>query len=174
MGILGLATALGPASAVFVMLHSLNHSLTKSMLFLTSGNILSLAGSKSMERVRGLLHSWPVTGLIWSAGLLAIGGAPPFGLFLSEFNILGMAINDHRYIVTFLYLLFLTIAFIALIKTMLSMSFGPIAEPVLEVNKKARVFPLVILLITIILLGVYIPDWLAELLRNAAKPLGGA
>jgi hydrogenase-4 component F len=173
MGILGLATALGPAAAVYVMLHSLNHSLTKSMLFLTSGNILSLVGSKSMDRVRGLLHSWPVTGLVWSAGLLAIGGAPPFGLFISEFNILGIAISGQRYFVTFLYLLFLTIAFIALIKTMLNMSFGPVAEPVLAVHKRARVFPIVVLLIMIILLGIYIPDWLYELIRNAAKPLGG-
>ncbi len=174
MGILSLATALGPAAAVFVMLHSLNHSLTKSMLFITSGNILSLAGSKAMERVRGLLRSWPATGILWSAGLLAIGGAPPFGLFISEFSILGIAMNGRRYVVTVLYLLFLTMAFIALIKTMLNMSFGPVAEPVLDVHKKARVYPIVLLLIMILLLGLYIPDWLYELIRNAARPLGGA
>ena len=62
MGILFLGTALGPAGLFAALLHSAAHSLAKASLFLTSGNILHLYGTKKDREVRGLLRREPRTG----------------------------------------------------------------------------------------------------------------
>ena len=45
------------------MLHAVNHSLTKAMLFLVAGNILAVYRSKSTADVRGVLRVLPVSGV---------------------------------------------------------------------------------------------------------------
>ena len=78
MGILALGIGIGGAATFGAMLHTVNHSLTKAMLFLAAGNIMALYRTKSTTRVRGLLQTLPVTGVLWLAGFLAIVGSPPF------------------------------------------------------------------------------------------------
>ena len=68
------------------MLHAVNHSLTKAMLFLAAGN-RSHFHTKSTLEARGLVRALPVTALVWIAGLLAITGFPR-SPFLSELMIL--------------------------------------------------------------------------------------
>ena len=53
MGILALGVGLGGAGAFGAMLHAVNHSLTKAMLFLVAGNILAAYRTKSIAEVRG-------------------------------------------------------------------------------------------------------------------------
>ena len=67
------------------MLHLLNHTLAKSMMFFLSGRILDRYGTTEIGGVSGLLAAMPWTGGLFAAGMLALVGLPPFGLFLSEF-----------------------------------------------------------------------------------------
>ena len=57
MGILSLGIGIGGAATFGAMLHAVNHSLTKAMLFLAAGNILALYRTKSTTRVRGVLRT---------------------------------------------------------------------------------------------------------------------
>ena len=66
------------------------------MLFLAAGNILALYRTKSTTRVRGVLRTLPITGVLWLAGFLAIVGSPPFGPFLSELTILKGVLDAGR------------------------------------------------------------------------------
>ncbi len=74
-----------------VLLHTLNHSLYKVLLFFTAGNIYQQTHTRDMEKLGGLLKSMPQTGLFFLLGGIAISGLPPFNGFISEFLLyLGM------------------------------------------------------------------------------------
>ncbi len=85
MGLLALGAAAGiPLAIAAVLLHILGHGLTKSVLFLSSGEILAVEGTSEIAGVRALLARRPALGGIFGVGLLALVGLPPFSLFTSE------------------------------------------------------------------------------------------
>lgn len=89
MGLLALGTAAGSHLAIAaVLLHILGHGLAKAALFLGSGRILHLTGSRSITDVRGLAARDPVLAGLVGLGVLALLGFPPFSLFASELGIL--------------------------------------------------------------------------------------
>ena len=90
IGMIGLASN-NPIMAVFGfaggMLHVLNHSIFKSLLFLGAGAVLKRTGSRHIDHLGGLLKSMPVTGSTFLVGSISISGLPPFNGFVSEFLI---------------------------------------------------------------------------------------
>ena len=66
------------------LLHTLNHSLFKSLLFFGAGNILSQTHTTSLDALGGLGRHMPVTGLLFLAGTTAICALPPLNGFVSE------------------------------------------------------------------------------------------
>ncbi len=92
IGIGALGTGLGYPLMAFAgyagaLLHTLNHSLFKSMLFYATGNIYQSTHSVNIERMGGLIHKMPRTALMFLLASLAICGLPPFNGFISEFLI---------------------------------------------------------------------------------------
>jgi formate hydrogenlyase subunit 3/multisubunit Na+/H+ antiporter MnhD subunit len=75
------AAALGLAAG---LLHVLNHSLFKSLLFFGSGAVLVATGERDMEKQGGLIHRMPVTALLFLVGCAAISALPPLNGFVSE------------------------------------------------------------------------------------------
>ncbi|MNP95904.1 Hydrogenase-4 component B [compost metagenome] len=69
------------------LLHTLNHSLYKSLLFFAAGNIYQQTHTRNMEHLGGLIKKMPYTAFFFLCGALAIGGLPPFNGFISEFLI---------------------------------------------------------------------------------------
>jgi len=69
------------------MLHVLNHSLFKSLLFYSAGSVYQQCHTRDMEHLGGLVKSMPKTAAIFLVGAIAIGGLPPFNGFVSEFII---------------------------------------------------------------------------------------
>jgi NADH:ubiquinone oxidoreductase subunit 5 (subunit L)/multisubunit Na+/H+ antiporter MnhA subunit len=69
------------------LLHTLNHSLFKSLLFFGAGSVYQQTHTRNMERLGGLMKKMPVTAVLFLIGALAIGGLPPFNGFVSEFII---------------------------------------------------------------------------------------
>lgn len=80
----GMGGTLGYAGA---LLHMVNHALGKSVLFLSAGTLAQKYHSKLIPRLKGIGQLLPITSTIFMASLLAIGGSPPFGLFISELNV---------------------------------------------------------------------------------------
>ena len=105
MGILAVGVGLGGAGLFGAMLHVINHSLTKAMLFMVAGNLLAVYRTKTAKDVSGALRVLPVSGLLWILGLFAITGSPPFGPFLSELAILKAALDQGRAFVAIAYLM---------------------------------------------------------------------
>ena len=69
------------------LLHVLNHSLFKSLLFFAAGSVYQQTHTRDMERLGGLIKSMPQTAIIFLIGAVAIAGIPPFNGFVSEFVI---------------------------------------------------------------------------------------
>ena len=176
MGIMALGAGLGGAGAFGAMLHAVNHSLAKGMMFLVAGNILSFYRTKRAAEVRGLLHALPRSGLLWAAGLFALTGSPPFGPFLSEFAILRETLAQGRIAVAVAYLSLLALAFLGMGKTMLDMALGPgPGETIAGAGREAWaswVAPAA-LGAGVLLLGVYIPPALQGLIEEASRLTGG-
>ncbi len=79
----GLASAAAVAMAAS-LLHVLNHSWFKSLLFLGAGAVLHATGRRDFGGLGGLIHRMPVTAALWLAGALSISALPPFNGFVSE------------------------------------------------------------------------------------------
>ena len=75
-------SSLGFAGA---LLHTLNHSLFKSLLFFTAGNVYQATHTLDIEKLGGLVKKMPQTSILFLIAALAICGLPPFNGFISEF-----------------------------------------------------------------------------------------
>ena len=69
------------------LLHTLNHSLFKSLLFYCSGMLYQATHTLNIEKLGGLIKKMPHTALLFLIAALAICGLPPFNGFISEFLI---------------------------------------------------------------------------------------
>ena len=87
VGALGVAyghpviAVLGFAGAV---LHTLNHALFKSLLFLGAGSVIRATGTREIDRLGGLARRMPTTAITFLVGAAAIVGLPPLNGFVSE------------------------------------------------------------------------------------------
>jgi formate hydrogenlyase subunit 3/multisubunit Na+/H+ antiporter MnhD subunit len=69
------------------LLHTLNHSLFKSLLFYTAGNVYQATHTMDIEKLGGLIKKMPQTAALFLIAAIAICGIPPFNGFISEFII---------------------------------------------------------------------------------------
>ncbi len=179
MGILAVGAGLGGVAATGAMLHAMNHSAVKGMLFLAAGNLLAVYRSKNTCDVQGVLEKLPVTGCLWFAGFLAITGSPPFGLFVSELTILKGALDGSHWVVAALYLAALGTAFVAMARIFLPMAYRlPDGSPHDGASSPGArepvwsVLPPLALALAALVLGVYVPAPLWDAMRQAASALG--
>jgi len=70
------------------LVHSLNHALFKSLLFLTTGSVLHATGQRNLGKLGGLIRRMPWVASIALVGTLAIAGLPPLNGFVSEWLLL--------------------------------------------------------------------------------------
>ncbi len=70
-----------------LLLHTLNHSLFKSLLFYSAGNVYQAAHTLNIERLGGLIKRMPKTAILFLVAAIAICGLPPLNGFISEFMI---------------------------------------------------------------------------------------
>ena len=174
MGVLCFGVGVGGVATFGAMLHAVVHSLTKAALFLLAGNLLAAYASKRAASVRGATSVVPASALLWVAGVLAITGVPPFGIFLSEITILrGAAAHDLA--LAALFLLFLAIAFAGISASALPMAIG--AAPAVRLRARepvSAILPPLLFLALALLFGAYLPAPLASLLHGAARLAGGS
>lgn len=175
MGILAIGMALGGLAYYAVVLHLIGHSLAKASFFLTSGNVLELFESKRVKSVRGLVQADEKTGWLWIVSFLAICAFPTSVLFISEFLMIKTMILQKSYLLCALFALLLTIVLYGLGKVTIKMSFGELSSDkakIIENNmQKISAFmyiPQVIMLVIVFTLGVYVPEFLDNIIKVAA------
>jgi hydrogenase-4 component F len=144
--------------------------LTKSSIFFSAGHATQKAGTQVMEHIRGLITLSPTVGWGLMLGSLAIVGVPPFGVFTSEFLILTTAMRVQPWATPIL-LAALAVAFSAIFSKVQPMVFGESSGR--RLPHQPALLPVFVHLAIVLVLGLYIPPYLAHWYRAAAQLIGG-
>jgi hydrogenase-4 component F len=175
MGIILTAAGLGTQASDFgAVSQMLNHAITKSLCFYVAGTILLTLNTREIKSVRGLFRVSPFAGSGLLLCALAIAGAPPFPIFLSEFSILSAGVRAGQRTAVAILASLIVIAFVAIMWHVNRMMFGRPATPYLveSLPTSCRI-AVVVAALPVILLGVYVPAPVHNLLQLAARQLGG-
>ena len=171
MGIITFAFGMGGPVATFAaLLHMTVHSLTKSSIFFTVGHAAQKAGSQLMDNIRGLITLSPTVGWGLMLGALAILGLPPFGVFASEFLIITTAMREQPWATPIL-LIALGVAFAAIFGRVQPMVFGETDAQ--RLPHPPALLPVFAHLAIVLVLGLYVPPYLAHWYQAAARLIGG-
>jgi hydrogenase-4 component B len=68
--------------------HTLNHTVFKGLLFLSTGSVLYATGTKDLNKLGGLMKIMPVTAVVAGIASLSIAGMPAFSGFASKWTII--------------------------------------------------------------------------------------
>jgi hydrogenase-4 component F len=175
MGIVMVAVGLGGQAHFGAAYQIAAHALAKSFCFFAAGAVVLAVGTQEIAAVRGLIRQSPPAAAAMLLGGLAIAGAPPFAVFMSEFAILKAGLGTAQYVAAALLALFVVVAFCAMMQHVNRMVFGQ-AGPVRAAASlpAACATALILSAIPVVGLGVYLPTDLYRLLAAAAAALGGA
>ena len=172
MGIITFAFGMGgPVANFAALLHMTVHSLTKSAIFFAVGHAAQKAGTQVMDDIRGLITLSPTVGWGLMLGTLSILGLPPFGVFASEFLILTTAMREQPWATPIL-LLALGVAFAAIFRRVQPMVFGETMAR--RLPHPPALLPVFAHLALVLALGLYIPSYLADWFRLAARLIAGS
>ena len=159
----------GPVASFAGLLHMTVHSLTKSAIFFAVGHAAQMAGTQIIDDIKGLIKRSPTIGWGLMLGSLAILGMPPFGVFTSEFMILTTSIKHYPWATPIL-LTALGVAFASMFGKVQNMVFGePTVKPLAH---NPALLPVFVHLGLVLMLGLWIPPYLAEWYRQAARLIG--
>ncbi len=170
MGIITFAFGMGGPLANFAgLLHMVMHSLTKSAIFYSVGQIAQSRGTQAIAALRGLSVSNPRLAWAFALGVLAIAGLPPFGTFLSEF-LLVTSTFARQPALALLLALGLLLAFGALLLRLTQVLFGePETTPA---PVRASSLPVWAHMALVALAGLHLPGALVAWFQAAARLLG--
>ncbi len=161
-----LVAILGFAACI---LHILNHSIFKELMFLSAGNIYTKTHTRNIEILGGLVKSMPKTATLFLIGSVAICALPPLNGFISEFLVYfamlkGLSINNFGAICTLIF----TIAGLALVGTMailcftkafsiifLGLSRSEHAQQVKEDVEHSMILPMSLLVVLALIIGLF-------------------
>ncbi|MFQ5438354.1 MAG: hydrogenase 4 subunit F [Paracoccaceae bacterium] len=170
MGIIVFAFGMGGPLANFAgLLHMVMHSLTKSAIFFAVGHIAQIKGTQRISEIRGLTQSHPVLGWGLAAGVMAIAGLPPFGVFMSEFLVISSTFSQQPVLALTL-VGGLLLAFGALLLRLTGFIFG---EPVGSLQPaQASFVPLFAHMGLVLTAGFYLPAPMVAWFHAVADMLG--
>lgn len=150
------------------LLHSLNHSLFKSLLFFIAGNVLQASHTMNLDSLGGLIKSLPRTAYLFLIGGLAICAFPPFNGFVSEFYIykgLFNGFHSHQSLssITLLFAILSLVLIGGLALITFTRAFGivflgnsrsdlPIDK---TIDKQTSKFPLYLIVMAILTIGIF-------------------
>ncbi|HQT47077.1 MAG TPA: hydrogenase 4 subunit F [Acidocella sp.] len=170
MGIIAFAFGIGgPLGNLAGLLQMTMHSLTKSAIFFSVGQVAQAKGTQKIAEITGLTASQPLLGWTLVAGVAAIAGLPPFGIFTSEFLLITSTFARAPLLAALLGLGIL-LAFGALLQRMTSLCFGKPSPGVHKIT--ASSVPIFLHLGIVLLLGLAFPAALYHWFAHVAAQLG--
>lgn len=154
---LGLATPLSVFGALFYLL---NHSLFKSLLFLNSGAIEHLRGTRDLGRMSGVIADEPITGYTNLIGALSICGIPPLGGFWSKAIIIFACIQAGHPMLGLIAALVSALTMAYYFKSITPALFGPAGDsrtikerPTVTMNAAMGALAVLVILSALVLIG---------------------
>jgi hydrogenase-4 component F len=170
MGIIVFAFGMaGPLGNFAGLLQMTMHSLTKSAIFFSVGHIVQVKGTQRIADIGGLTESHPLLGWSLVAGVAAIMGLPPFGIFSSEFLIVSSTFARQPFLALAL-VAGLLLAFGAILLRLTDLAFGETKGPTGLVT--ASYFPLLSHLSLVLVAGLWLPAPMVAWFQHVAAQLG--
>ena len=178
MGLLVIGLGVGGVGTYGSVLHVVNNGLAKGFLFLVVGNLVLLTGSSAAADLRGMLGVRPSSAVLLLVGLFAVTGSPPFGLFVSELTIVSGAVRDGHLWLAAAIVGLLIVIFVGIAAMLLEVTYGVAAQSTRAERRVGAESPWLLaspalLAALVLMLGLYIPGPLRQVLAGAAKTLGG-
>ncbi len=174
MGVVALGFGFGgPLGVAGALYHMLNHSLNKSLMFFGAGNMMRAYGTKEILEIKGVSRFFPTESALWLAGAIAITGAPPFGLFFSEFTIMRAGLKPSFSWAVYLMAILLIVIFIGFMSHFRSMYYGPASNKAPLIPKVSTwcAVPMWLSLLPLLVLGLWWPADLWNYLTSIAQSL---
>jgi len=187
-GMLFLAAGNPVAAAIALiasLYHLLNHSVYKALLFMGVGVVESAAGTRSLNRMGGLIKHLPWTALFVLVGVLSIAAMPPFNGFVSEWLTLQSLLRSVELASTAIKVAFILAGVVlaltaglavtcfvrAFAMGFLGMPRSPTPSAIHDARKSARI-PMAFLAFACLALGV-LPTYVIPTIDRAVTPLVG-
>lgn len=171
MGLMVIAFGIGgPLAITAGLLHIANHAATKPLLFIVAGRVRQRYGSRRIGAIRGMRTVEPVAAALLVAGIMAIVGLPPFGIFVSELGIVTAGIADGGWstMVAIAAIVFLAIIFAGFTRHAIGMCTGTephdLSSAVRPDAAWTATLAVVPLLAVMVLFGVHVPQPIRDLL----------
>src|SRR5690348_11637131 len=159
----------GPLGNFAGLLQMTMHSLTKSAIFFSVGHVAQVKGTQRIAEMGGLTATHPLLGWGLIAGVSAIAGLPPFGVFTSEFLLISSTFAREP-LLAILLVFGLLVAFGALFLRVSSIAFGEPRGPTGPVT--ASYVPMFAHLALVLIAGVWLPGPLVLWFQHVATLLG--
>jgi hydrogenase-4 component F len=173
MGIIAFGTGVGGLGAYGAMICLIHHSLIKSSLFLTSGNILLGFRCKIIENIGELATRMPRTFVSFFGGFVAISGFPPFGIFVGEMLIIFGAFQAGHMLAASVFILSICVIFAGFANQVMKISFEESQTDHRIHATTNMIWPQYVLLFTSVVLTVWVPDTLYQAILDAVTSIGG-
>jgi hydrogenase-4 component F len=176
MGLIALGLGIGgPLGISAALLHAMNHGLAKTLMFCCAGNVLMKYGTRNLDAVKGVLRVAPVSGFLLIAGALALAGAPPFNVFVSEFLTVMAGVKTGYAWLMVVCLLLLTVVLAAFTRLIGGSILGPAPERVRVGDPGSLILaPLGLALALVLLMGLHVPGPVEQILAQATSTVVGA
>jgi hydrogenase-4 component F len=170
MGIATFAFGMGGPLANFAgLLHMSMHSLIKSGIFFAVGHIAQVKGTQRIADISGISVTHPVLAVLFSLGVIAIAGLPPFGMFTSEFMLVSSTFARQPAL-SIVLVAGLLVAFGALILRLQDIVFG---EPAGKSHPaQASYIPAYVHLTLVLIAGIWLPGPVVRWFSGVAALLG--
>lgn len=176
MGIIAVAIGFFTPLSIFGgLLHMINHSLTKSMLFFCSGSLLQKYKTKHIAKIKGAIKLLPFSGTAFLLGLFAIAGTPPFSVFASEVSILTAVFREGSFLVGAALALLFALIFAGIAVALFRIFYGESNTKGTEAGETNIPGAVVIiaLLCIIGITGIAMPNVIIDLITGAEKVISG-
>jgi hydrogenase-4 component F len=174
MGVIALGIGFGVRIAVAgALLHVLNHAAAKGLAFFGSGSLLRRYDTKEIDGIRGAAHALPLSGPMFLAAALALGGLPVAGIFRSELQIVAGGFSKPEYVWVALLLVLVNVAFFGVVWSAGRMVLTPGGTAARGETSWWMVGAMAACLVVVVGLGLHVPGGLARLLGHAAATVGG-
>ncbi len=173
MGLMTFAFGMGGPLANFAgLLHMTMHSLTKSAIFFAVGQISQVKGTQRISTIHGLTSTHPLLGWGLVAGVVAIAGMPPFGVFMSEFLLVSSTLARQPWLALPL-VLGILLGFATLLWRLHGVAFGESQGADAPSPPWSSSGPLLGHLALVLIAGVWLPQPLVLWFQHVAALLGG-
>jgi hydrogenase-4 component F len=159
----------GPLGNFAGLLQMTMHSLTKSAIFFSVGHVAQVKGTQRIAEIGGLTATHPLLGWGLIAGVAAIAGLPPFGVFTSEFLVISSTFAREP-LLALLFVFGLLVSFGALFLRVSAVAFGEPRGPAGPVT--ASYVPMFAHLALVLIAGVWLPGPLVAWFQHVATLLG--